>query len=266
MAADGECAAKKADDAADVCSGAGEYRIHNCDQRSPVVEFVHPALKCPVRLEQRGAKSAGWVSGTSSVAWPMAAVTSRHLCHHPELVRARKVVELGAGLGLCGAVSAALGAELVVLTDWEGAIPLLEANRDRLREDGVADCVSVARISWGEADDVTALLGRDQRLRDGFDVIVSSDVLIAGFNTKELLESGLALLSRHPDACWLMGFELREEWETVGNWIMGAEEAGMVCTHAPLRPDGELGDADDSDDDSGMYFYTLRWKKPEGSV
>lgn len=241
-------------------AGDAANRIHNCDQRSAEVKFTHPALPVPLRLEQRGAKSVGFVSGTSSVMWPVAYNTSRWLCERPELVRGRTVVELGAGLGLVGATAAGLGAASVVLTDCDNALPLLERNRDLLAKDGVSANVSVACMSWGETADEAALLGRED-IQEGFDVIVCSDVLIGGFDTSKLCSTGLALLSRRPDACWLMGFEFRDDWETVGNFIASVEDAGLICTHVKLSADeSKPAEDSDSESDSEMFLYTFRWR------
>lgn len=234
--------------------GSSERRIHNFDQRSLYVVLEHEALAKPLRLEQRGATSAGFEPGTSSVAWPVAERMAKHLLARPELVRGRCGLELGAGLGLLGAASAALGTKCMFLTDWQGAIPLLERNQALLAEDGLS--VEVARLSWGDEDDFKALL---QRWPDRFDLLLASDVIVAGFDTKKLLASCLALLVRSPTARLLIGFEFREDWETIGNFIHGAEEAGLHCSHELLN-DGEDVE-DDEGHDGDMYLYTFRWQE-----
>lgn len=225
-------------------TGSDTRRIHNCDQRSPVIAFAHNALERPLRLEQRGANSEGFVTGTSSVAWPVAEHMARRLCEEPGLVRGRSVVELGAGIGLVGAVAAALGAGRAVLTDCERAVPLLERNREVLAQDGVE--VEVATLSWGEAEDHAAVLADGP----GFDTVVASDVLVAGFDTDKLLASIVALLRRTADARVHIAYEFREEWETIGNFLHWAEQTGLECSHQPLF----------EEDDGDMFLYTLRWK------
>mmetsp|Transcript_30101 Transcript_30101/g.86198 ORF Transcript_30101/g.86198 Transcript_30101/m.86198 type:complete len:258 (+) Transcript_30101:32-805(+) len=224
-------------------------RIHNIDQRAPIVEFGHPALPQTLRLEQHGAHRPGFVQGTSSVAWPCAPLLARHLCAHPELIRGRSVVELGAGLGLVGAVAAALGASPTVLTDCEGALPLLLRNRERLEE--IDASVDVARVDWGSEADHAALL---QARGAGFDVVLGSDVVVGGFDTDKLFASCLALLSRAPGAVVLLAYEYRDEWESIGNFIHRAEEAGLECSHELLL--GEDVDEEDCED----FLYTFRWR------
>jgi len=233
-------------------------RIHNFDQRAPVVKFTHPALAKELELEQRGATSSGFVPGTSSVAWPVATRMARHLCEHSEKLRfrGRSAVELGAGLGIIGAVAAGLGAAPVVLTDCEGAMPLLERNKSKLSEDGVA--VEVAQLEWGNAEQSTSILEQTDQ-KDGFDLVVGSDIVIAGFDTDKLCTSILALLSRKPDAMVLLGYEFREEWETIGTLIGWLEQAGLHCSHIPLVEDPLNNESDDEDCD--MLLYTLTWKQ-----
>lgn len=56
----------------------------------------------PVKERQHSQFDVGFVM------WPAAVILSRLLCRHPELVRGRRVLEIGAGLGLAGLVAARL--------------------------------------------------------------------------------------------------------------------------------------------------------------
>jgi len=236
--------------------------VHNCDQRAPIIELAHAALTKPLQLEQRGATDAGFVVGTSSVVWPVAIRMARYLCNHPELVRGKTVLELGAGIGIVGAAAAALGARRTVITDCEEALPLLRRNKERLAEAGVT--VEIAKLYWGDASDHACVLGLLEEGK-GFDVIVGSDILIAGFDTDLLWASCEALGSRDAaeTATVLVGYEFREEWETVGTYIGFAEAAGFSVKHMPLGAHLASSDAvadadvDDSDDDDGMLLYTI---------
>lgn len=60
--------------------------------------------------------------------WPSATILSRWLCRNPDKIRGRSVLEVGAGLGLCGLVAANIAAT-VTLTDYNPVVlRVLEAN------------------------------------------------------------------------------------------------------------------------------------------
>lgn len=80
--------------------------------------------------------------------WPAAVILSRYLCRHPEVIRGRRVLEVGAGLGLCGLVAAHFATAVtlsdfnpVVLRALEGNVALNSRctssdNADSEREEG----------------------------------------------------------------------------------------------------------------------------------
>jgi len=217
-------------------------RIHNCDQRTQFPIFMHPMLSRPLRLEQCGANTKGF-AGTSSVAWPTAKTMMALICESPDLVRGLSVVEVGSGIGLVGATCAAVGARRTVLTDWEGQLPLLLRNQALLAEDGTH--VEVHQLDWGSDSNHCALLEGT----DGFDVVIGSDVCLGGFDTANLFRSCLALVSRRKSAKILIGYEHREEWETISTFIGSAEKAGLRTTFAPFN-----------DDDEDLFFYKFEWR------
>ena len=53
--------------------------------------------------------------------WPAAVILSRYLCRHPEVIHGRRVLEVGAGLGLCGLVAAHF-ATAVTLSDFNPVV------------------------------------------------------------------------------------------------------------------------------------------------
>ena len=136
--------------------------------------------------------------GVGAKLWRAASMLSDRLFEDPAFVRGQSVLELGAGVGLCGLLAAKLGARRVALTDFEPALldSLVLAARDN-RAPGDAD-TRVARCDWREeasptddaaadasSDDAAALAaaaargGWLPRLGAGetFDRIVGSDLV-----------------------------------------------------------------------------------------
>ena len=204
--------------------------IHGIDQRSPLVKFEHPALgTTPVEVEQCGAGSAGFVADTSSVLWACAPLLARHLCGAPDLVRGKRCVELGAGIGLVGAVAAALGAARVVLTDVADAQPLLRRNAAR------AGALEARELLWGDAAHIAAC-GAAQ-----FDVVLGADILYhqEAADVEKLVQTMSSLLA--PGGCVLLAYEFRFDWETTRSFY-------EICAACGLADEQRaLADADEDD-------------------
>ena len=80
--------------------------------------FEDPRLSVPISfavspdvLKYDGASADdAYFDQTAFRLWPLSLTLCRWLCAHPEIVRGKRVVELGAGFGALGLVCAALGA------------------------------------------------------------------------------------------------------------------------------------------------------------
>ena len=120
--------------------------------------------------------------------WPLSLTLCRWLCAHPEIVRGKRVVELGAGFGALGLVCAALGAARVVLTDMPDALPLLEA----VAAANPQLAVAVAPCTWGVDADVRRLVADGGR----FDVVLAADVVYK--QAASVQESLAATQAAHP--------------------------------------------------------------------
>lgn len=233
---------------------AAVVHIHNVDQRSPIVALEDSRLPGGrLSLEQRGAASEGFSHTTSSVVWGTAPRMARWLIDHPEVVAGKRVIEVGSGIGLVGATAAALGAASVVLTDCDMAMPLLERNSVVLAEQGLT--VHVSKLNWGCRDDedaACALVSGESAER--FDVVLACDVVLAGWDTKGLLQSCERLM-KNSEALFLLGFEFREDWETIGTLQDSAFELGLSTTFKNIIESGV--EATDSDDEDEFYLYSI---------
>eukprot|EP00984_Skeletonema_dohrnii_P031743 scaffold24652_cov83-Skeletonema_dohrnii-CCMP3373.AAC.1 len=88
--------------------------------------------------------------------WEAGACLAEYLIQYPECVRGRRVIELGAGVGLTGFIAAVVGATSVHMTDYtdatlENLIYNVSINNEWLEDRGIAtDSVSIGNLEWGE--------------------------------------------------------------------------------------------------------------------
>jgi len=103
--------------------------------------------------------------------WAAAPALCRLLLQAPELVAGKTVLELGAGVGLCGLLAAALGAARVQLTDTASLLPALRVNMAA----NVSSCpdVSCSVLDWDDEACATEPLLAAHRA----ELLLGSDVL-----------------------------------------------------------------------------------------
>jgi len=173
-----------------------------------VVHFEHPALPMRLALEQLPREHGGTTwnptgdDATGFFVWPASRALATHLIAHPEMVRGKRVVELGAGAGLVGLVAAALGASEVVLTDLAGTLPLLERNVER-NEAACGGRARAVELRWG------AEAGPGGELAD-FDVIVGCELIYRlGAEAYEALVASMVKLAGADGLC-LFAVECRD--------------------------------------------------------
>lgn len=103
-----------------------------------------------------------------------------------EIIKGKTVLEVGAGGGLPSILSAHLGADYVICTDYPD--PELITNIERnIVENGVTDNSKAIGFIWGKEtkEIVESLKGNTKSNRTTFDIIILSDVI---FNHKEHLQ------------------------------------------------------------------------------
>lgn len=102
-----------------------------------------------IRIKERPNQS----DATAFTVWDGGILLADYLQACPEQVRGKRVLELGAGLGLSGLTAAAVGATCVLLTDLADVIPLLNENATTNQSLWQGHCsVSCTSLDWFHPD------------------------------------------------------------------------------------------------------------------
>lgn len=219
--------------------------------------------------------------GVGAKLWRAASMLSDVLFADPAFVRGQSVLELGAGVGLCGLLAAKLGAKTVALTDFEPALldSLALAVRDN-RAPGDAE-TRVARCDWREerrraeaeteaadadADDdaLAAAAARGGWLpalpfRETFDRIVGSDLVYERTHAETLPFVLRARLAKPLGVATLVG-AVRDR-ALLDALVAGAGALGLDVAETKV--------AENKNDDwyeGGYVQLRARWKTPGVSV
>jgi len=138
---------------------------------------------------------------TGQIVWPVSRLVAQYLASGPGVaasLRGARVLELGAGCGLCGVAAAFLGAAEVVLTDNEPEVlAVLAKNAERPVPGGCA--LRVREFNWGDGA-AAAELGT-------FPFLLGADVIYWSHCVEALFASAAALLA--PGGVFILGFTNR---------------------------------------------------------
>ncbi|CAK7212721.1 hypothetical protein SCUCBS95973_001559 [Sporothrix curviconia] len=130
-------------------------------------------------LENRATIAAGGTTGIRT--WEAAMHLGAYLCQHPDLVRGKRVLELGAGTGYIAALCAKfLGTAACVATD--GSPEVVNSLPDNLELNGQSEVLS-KELAWGPSppDDWANWAG------DSFDTILGADITFDARDMPDLL-------------------------------------------------------------------------------
>ncbi|XP_035533418.1 protein N-lysine methyltransferase METTL21A isoform X2 [Morone saxatilis] len=106
--------------------------------------------------------------GVAAVVWDAAVVMCMYLELGKVEVKGKEAIELGAGTGLVGIVTALLGAK-VTITDRQPALDFLSANVKANLPPDSQGAVVVSELTWGE--------GLEQYPAGGFELVLGADIV-----------------------------------------------------------------------------------------
>lgn len=142
-----------------------------------------------VTLEGVKAENGQTLQSTGRTLWRAAPQLCDFLQADPERVRGKRVLEIGAGLGLCSIVAHLLGAKSVVSTD--GDVHVLEGLRHNVARNVPSNNILVQQLRWGRQHLDTFV----QVVEKKFDVILAADVIYVEESLGLFFETVEALLA-----------------------------------------------------------------------
>ena len=168
-----------------------------------------------------------------------------YLARHPEIVKKKRILELGCGTGAVGIVCSWLGASKVLLTD--GSPVVLETTQRNLKTNR-ASRASLQRLRWGYDEDLT------KAQPGSWDLVVAAEVAYQRETLPAFLQTVSTLLKEDGLALVVMTPELADN----GRGLDGVEKLMRSAPGLDLVS-VELGD--DDDEALGTARYTLKRRK-----
>ena len=171
---------------------------------------------------------------TGVTLWQAAPRLSDYLQAHSDLLLQKRVLEVGAGLGLCGITSLWLGAEEVTMTDGDNHVlkqmrENVSSNCKSTRDDG--DDIDHSKITcrqllWGTAHAQKFLESNGQQ---HYDIILGADVIYTESSIEPLLDTVACLLQK-PDGIFVLS--RHNKWFNIENdmIIELAKKRHLNCT------------------------------------
>lgn len=113
-----------------------------------VVEYEDFVDDTPIKLRTKNSSTS---QSTGLALWTCSQILSGYLIDNPHHVRDKRVLELGAGLGLCGIVAHKLGAYQVLATDGDvDVLHNLRYNARRNKSDNGGQHLACPQLVWGQ--------------------------------------------------------------------------------------------------------------------
>lgn len=146
-------------------------------------------------LSQRPSLHVTLCGSTGGSVWDASLVLAKYVERNPDLVRGKRVLELGAGVAAPSVTAAVMGASEVLMTELPELMPLLQSNLS------LHPSLRAEVLVWGQPD--------VSHLHPPLDVVLGVEVTVDIFPADLLLESLLALTT--PSSLILIAHEDRSK-------------------------------------------------------
>ena len=147
------------------------------------------------------------LNSTGLTLWKGSKSLAEYLSVHDDLIVNKKVLELGAGTGICGLMAHKLEAEHVIITD--GDTDTLRNIRENINLNVKQDDSSIQcqQLLWGA--NVEAFRQKWSADDQGFDIVMGGDIVYAQRSLEPLFETVVSLLSNEAGAKFILSYVYR---------------------------------------------------------
>lgn len=184
------------------------FDLFNTDKKDPVDEFKIEIGDETITLHGIRSRYPHLLQSTGMTLWKGSKNLCNYLCENPSVVCGKTIVELGAGMGLCGMIAYKKGASKVVLTDGDtDTLRNMRSNiSSNVDEKAIAkEDIICKQLLWGK--NVESF--RSKWTNDGFDIVMGGDIAYAQSSLQILFETATGLLSNASTACFILSFCFR---------------------------------------------------------
>ena len=120
-----------------------------------------------MRLKSLPKSSQHTATSTGVVIWPGAEILCAFICANEQMFKAKTVLELGSGVGLCAICAAYVSAKVVASDGDQSSLQLLRENiREHFLQHPSISAPEVRTLLWGNQSDVM----------EKFSVIIGADI------------------------------------------------------------------------------------------
>lgn len=170
---------------------------------------------------------------TGLTLWRASKLLCDYMCSNPQCIENKRVLEIGAGLGLCGLLAYHLHASSVVMTDGDTDVLtemrynvdqhlINDMERNKRDENDATSTTSMNKPSdviipcrqllWGKKhiDSFKKYIVDNMNNDDGsFDIIIASDVIYVEYILDDLFETIVGMLSPSQDSKFILAYARR---------------------------------------------------------
>ena len=170
---------------------------------------------------------------TGLTLWRASKLLCNYMCSNPQVIQNKRVLEIGAGLGLCGLLAYHLHASSVVMTDGDTDVLAemrhnvdqnLISDIERRKHDGITanrtssmnkpsdEIIPCRQLLWGKKHIASfkKYIVDNMNNDDGsFDIIIASDVIYVEYILDDLFETIVGMLSSSQDSKFILAYARR---------------------------------------------------------